>query len=82
MQRKQNLASALGIQKGVTMHFSEIIKLQFGKNIIHCICQVFWMPPNAKCQNSLYNNAVIMVLVFETLHVHGTLKCGYPNGSL
>ena len=34
MQRKQNLASAFGIQKrklGVTKHFSEIIKLQFGK---------------------------------------------------
>ena len=31
MRRKQNLASALGIQKdnlGVTMHFSEIIKFQ------------------------------------------------------
>ena len=35
MPRKQNLASALGIPKeklGVTMHFSEIIKLQFRKN--------------------------------------------------
>ena len=30
---KQNLASALGIQKkiGVTVQFSEIMKLQFGK---------------------------------------------------
>ena len=31
MRRKQNLASALGIQEenwGVTMHFSEILKLQ------------------------------------------------------
>ena len=39
MRRKQNLASALGIQKEklrVTMHFSKIIKLQFGKNAIHC----------------------------------------------
>ena len=36
MRRKQNLPSALGIQKenwGVAMHFSEIIKLQ--KNAIH-----------------------------------------------
>ena len=35
MWKKQNLASALGIQKenlGKTMHFSEIIKLQFRKN--------------------------------------------------
>ena len=34
MWRKQNLASAFGIQKrklGVAMHFSEIVKLQFGK---------------------------------------------------
>ena len=34
MRRKQNLASALGIQKenwGVTTHFSEMIKLQLGK---------------------------------------------------
>ena len=34
MRRLQNLASALGIQKrkfGVTTHFAEIIKLQFGK---------------------------------------------------
>ena len=34
MRRKQYLASALGIPKrrfGVSMHFSEIIKLQFGK---------------------------------------------------
>ena len=31
MQKKQNLATALGIQKnlGITMHFSEIIKLQY-----------------------------------------------------
>ena len=33
MQRKQNLASALGNQKkiGGNFHFPEIIKLQFGK---------------------------------------------------
>ena len=34
MRRKQNLASAFGIQKrklGVTMHFSEVVKLQFEK---------------------------------------------------
>ena len=34
MRRTQNLTSTLGIQKekfGVTMHFSEIIKLQFVK---------------------------------------------------
>ena len=40
MRRKKNLASALGIQKrklGITMHFSEIIKLHFcKKNVIHC----------------------------------------------
>ena len=38
MRRKQKLASALGIQKKIwiTMHFSEIMKLQFGKkNAIH-----------------------------------------------
>ena len=42
MQRKQDLANALGIQKerklGVTMHFSEIIKLQFGKNRHTLLC--------------------------------------------
>ena len=42
MRRKQNLANARGILKrklGVTMHFSEIIKLQFDekKNVIHCL---------------------------------------------
>ena len=34
MRSKQNLASAFGIQRrnfGVTMHFSDKIKLQFGK---------------------------------------------------
>ena len=34
MGRMQNLASALGIQQenwGISMHFSEIIKNQFGK---------------------------------------------------
>ena len=52
MPRKQNLASALGIQKenwggggglGVTMHFSEIIKLQFGKerHALLCILKLF-----------------------------------------
>ena len=37
MRRKQDLASTLGIQKqnwGVTMHFSEIIKLQFGNKCV------------------------------------------------
>ena len=36
MWRKQNLATALGITKeklGVTMHFSKIIKLQFGNKM-------------------------------------------------
>ena len=42
MQRKQNLASAFGIQKenwglGITMHFSEIIKLQFGKIVSYIV---------------------------------------------
>ena len=35
MRKKQNLGSALGIQKeiwGATMHFSEILKLQYGIN--------------------------------------------------
>ena len=54
MRRKQNLASALGIQKenreqggggegGVTTHFSEIIKLQFGKehHALLCISKLF-----------------------------------------
>ena len=38
MQRKQNLASPFGIQKeswGVTLHFSEIRKLQFGTKTPH-----------------------------------------------
>ena len=41
MRRKQNLSSDFGIQKGGggggggTMHFSEIIKLQFGKKAPH-----------------------------------------------
>ena len=51
MLRKQNLESALGIQKdlskgywnpkrklGVTIHFSEIIKLQFGKKCHTLLC--------------------------------------------
>ena len=45
MRRKQNLASALGIPKkiGVTMHFSEIIKLQFGieRHTLLCILKLF-----------------------------------------
>ena len=63
MRRKQKLASALGIQKkkklGVTTYFSEIIKLQFGKerNARLCILKLFtnivdilssnnaWLPP-------------------------------------
>ena len=62
VRRKQNVASALGIQKenlGVTMHFSEIIKLQFGKqrHTLICILLFFriivaslslknaWLPP-------------------------------------
>ena len=41
MRRKQNLASVLGIQKeklGVTTHFSEIIKLEFGKERLTLLC--------------------------------------------
>ena len=40
MRRKQNLASALGIQKklGVTTHFLDIIKLQFGKERHTFLC--------------------------------------------
>ena len=40
MRRKQNLASALGIQKkiGGRAHFSEIIKLQFGKERHTLLC--------------------------------------------
>ena len=41
MQRKQNLVSSLGIQKdllGVTMHFSEIVKLQLGKERHTLLC--------------------------------------------
>ena len=46
VRRKQNLASAFGIQKkklGVTTHFSEIIKLLFGKErlIFSCILKLF-----------------------------------------
>ena len=46
MQRKKNLASALGIQKenwGVTKHFSEITNLQFGKerHTLLCILKLF-----------------------------------------
>ena len=48
MRIKQTLASALGIQKkknthGVTMHFSEIIKIKFGKerHTLLCILQLF-----------------------------------------
>ena len=41
MRRKQNLASDFGIQNwGETMHFSEIIKLQFGKKV-PCIALYF-----------------------------------------
>ena len=45
MRRKPNLASALGIQKenwGVAVHFSEIIKLQFGNehNTVLCILKL------------------------------------------
>ena len=62
MRRKQNLASDFGIQKenlGEIMHFSEIIKLQFGKkrHTLLCILLLFriivawlslknaWLPP-------------------------------------
>ena len=62
MRRKQNLASVFGIQKkklGVTMHYSEIIKPQFGKkrHTLLCILLFFriivaslslknaWLPP-------------------------------------
>ena len=44
MQRKQNLANALGTctypnrKLGVTMHFSEIIKLQFGIGCHTLLC--------------------------------------------
>ena len=48
MQRKQNSASALGI----TMHFSEIIKHQFGKNAIHCF--VFYGLLEKLLLNDLY----------------------------
>ena len=47
MQRKQTLASAFGIQNenwgSITMHFSEIIKFQFGKehHTLLCILQLF-----------------------------------------
>ena len=48
MQRKKNLASAFGIQKrqlGVTMHFSEIVKLPVGKkkapHTLLCILLLF-----------------------------------------
>ena len=46
MRRKQNLASDFGIQKenwGEIMHFSEIIKLQFGKkrHTLLCILLLF-----------------------------------------
>ena len=46
MRRKQNLAIALGIQKklGVTVHFSEMKKLQFGKkkhHILLCVLLFF-----------------------------------------
>ena len=46
MQRKQNLASDFGIQKenwGEIMHFSEIIKLQFGikRHTLLCILLLF-----------------------------------------
>ena len=45
MWRKPDLASALGIQKenwGVTMHFSEIIKLHFEKehNTVLCVLKL------------------------------------------
>ena len=62
MRRKQNLASDFGFQKenwGEIMHFSEIIKLQFGKKrpTLLCILLLFriivawlslknaWLPP-------------------------------------
>ena len=41
MRRKQNLASDFGFQKenwGEIMHFSEIIKLQFGKERPTLLC--------------------------------------------
>ena len=46
MQRKQNLEIALGIQKenfGVTVHFPEVIKFQFGKtrHTLFCILTLF-----------------------------------------
>ena len=46
MQRKLNSASALGFPKiklGVTMHFSEIIKIRFGneRHTLLCILKLF-----------------------------------------
>ena len=42
MRKKQTLVSALGIQNkiGVTMHFLEIIKLQFGKERHTSLCNL------------------------------------------
>ena len=52
MRRKQNLPNAFGISKkklGVTMHFSEIIKLQFRK-ISHTLLYIlaFFRDTNVK----------------------------------
>ena len=62
MRRKENLARALDIQKGklrVTIHFSEIIKLQFEKkNAINCfvlymVKGYFWLSKsNAVCSSA------------------------------
>ena len=53
MRRKQNLASDFGIQKenwGEIMHFSEIIKLQFGKkhHTLLCILLLFRIIKNCR----------------------------------
>ena len=70
MWRKPNLASALGIQKenwGVTMHFSEIIKLQFGKehNTVLCILKLL---TNILDQLSLNLNAWFPSIFFSDFY--------------
>ena len=73
MWRKPNLASALGIQKenwGVTMHFSGIIKLQFGRqhNTVLCILKLL---TNILDQLSLnLNNKYIICYLNSLLPFH------------
>ena len=77
MRRKQNLASAFGFQKrklGLTMHFSEIIKLQFGKKS-HTLLSILLFFRIIVASISLKNAWLPPILFLEvTMHFSEIIK--------